>query len=204
MSNFTEKIHRLGHASFRLDFVKTIYIDPYQLADDLPKADIIICTHSHFDHCSPEDIAKIQDEKTMLIVTADSVGKISGNVQIIAPGELLDFGEIKIKAVPAYNTNKSFHPKENGWIGVIVDNGNIKIYHTGDTDIIPEMKNVDADVWLVPVSGTYVMTAEEAAKIINDVKPQAAVPMHYGAIVGSKADAEKFAELVGERAVILD
>jgi len=204
MNSLTGKIHRLGHASFRLDLVKTIYIDPYQLADNLPKADIIICTHSHFDHCSPEDIAKIRDAKTTLVVTADSAEKVSGNVQIIAPGESLVFGKIKIEAVPAYNTNKSFHPKENGWIGVIIDDGNVRIYHTGDTDLIPEMKNVDADVWLVPVSGTYVMTAEEAAEIINEVKPAAAVPMHYGAIVGSKADAEKFAELVGEKAVILE
>ena len=204
MKNITGNICRLGHASFRLDLVKTIYIDPYQLADNLPKADIIICTHSHFDHCSPEDIAKIQNESTTLAVTADSAEKVSGNVQIIAPGESLDFGEIKIETVPAYNTDKSFHPKENGWMGVIVDDGNVRIYHTGDSDVIPEMKNVKADVWLVPVSGTYVMTAEEAAKIINEVKPQAAVPMHYGAIVGSKADAEKFAELIGERSVILD
>jgi len=204
MKNLTDNICRLGHASFRLDLVKTIYIDPYQLADNLPKADIIICTHSHFDHCSPEDIAKIQDKNTTLVVTADSAKKISGNIQIIAPGESLDFGEIIIKAVPAYNTNKSFHPKENGWIGVIVDDGNVKIYHTGDSDVIPEMKNVSADVWLVPVSGTYVMTAEEAAEIINEIKPQAAIPMHYGAIVGNKADAEKFAELIGERAVILN
>ena len=204
MNNLTKNIHRLGHASFRFDLEKCIYIDPYQLSDNLPKADIIICTHSHFDHCSPEDIAKIQDENTTLVVTADSAEKVSGNVQIIAPGESLDFGKIKIEAVPAYNTNKSFHPKENGWMGIIVDDGNIRIYHTGDTDDIPEMKNVEADVWLVPVSGTYVMTAEEAAEIINNVKPQVAIPMHYGAIVGSKADAGKFADFVGDRAVILD
>jgi len=204
MKNITENIYRIRHAAFRLDLAKTIYIDPFQLPDNLPKADIIICTHSHFDHCSPEDIAKVQDKNTTLIVTADSTEKVSGNIQIIAPGESLAFDGIKIDAVPAYNTNKSFHPKENGWIGVIVDDGNIKIYHTGDTDTIPEMKNVDADVWLVPVSGTYVMTAKEAAEIINEIKPQAAVPMHYGAIVGSEDDAEKFAELVGEKAVILD
>ncbi len=204
MSNLTKNIHRLGHASFRFDLEKCIYIDPYQLSDNLPKADIIICTHSHFDHCSPEDINKIKTDKTIFVLTADSAEKISGNIKIIAPGESLDFGKVKIEAVPAYNTNKSFHPKGNGWMGVIVDDGNVRIYHAGDTDAIPEMKNVEADVWLVPVSGTYVMTAEEAAEITNNVKPQVAIPMHYGVIVGSKADAEKFADLVGDRAVILD
>ncbi len=203
MKNLTKNIYRLGHAAFRFDLEKCIYIDPYQLTGNLPKADIIICTHSHFDHCSPEDIAKIKDENTTLVVTKDAVSKISGNIQVIAPGESLDFGKIKIEAVPAYNTNKSFHPKENGWMGVIVDDGNVRIYHTGDSDIIPEMKSISADVWLVPVSGTYVMSAEEAAKIINDVKPQVAVPMHYGAIIGNESDAKRFAELAGERVVIL-
>ena len=204
MKNVIEKIKRLGHAAFRFDFAKTIYIDPYQLSGNLPKADVIICTHEHFDHCSPEDIAKIQDEKTIIIATADSAKKLSGNVKIIAPGESITLDEIKVEAVPAYNTNKNFHPKENGWIGVIIDDGNVRIYHTGDSDVIPEMKKINADVWLVPVSGTYVMNAEEAAEIINEVSPKIAVPMHYGAIVGSAADAENFANLVGEKAVILD
>ena len=203
MKNITNKIHRLGHAAFRFDLEKCIYIDPYQLTGNLPKADIIICTHSHFDHCSPEDINKIKTDKTVIVITADSAEKVSGNVEIIAPGQSLNINKIKIEAVPAYNTNKSFHPKENGWMGVIVDDGNIRIYHTGDSDVIPEMKSISADVWLIPVSGTYVMSAKEAAKIINDVKPQVAVPMHYGAIVGSESDAKRFAELVGEIAVIL-
>jgi len=203
MKNLTENIHRLGHASFLLNLEKCIYIDPYQLTGNLPKADIIICTHSHFDHCSPEDIDKIKTENTVIVVTADSAEKVSGNVKIIAPGKSLNIGKIKIEAVPAYNINKSFHPKENGWMGVIVDDGNVRIYHTGDSDVIPEMKSISADVWLVPVSGTYVMSAKEAAKMINDVKPQVAVPMHYGAIVGSESDAKKFAELAGEYALIL-
>ena len=203
MKNLTKNIHRLGHAAFRFDLEKCIYIDPYQLTGNLPKADIIICTHSHFDHCSPEDINKIKTDKTIFVVTADSAEKISGNVEIIAPGQSLNIDKIKIEAVPAYNTNKSFHPKENGWMGVIIDDENIKIYHTGDSDVIPEMESISADVWLVPVSGTYVMSAKEAAGIINDVKPQVAVPMHYGAIIGSESDAKKFAELAGGRVVIL-
>jgi len=203
MKNLTNKIHRLGHAAFRFDLKKCIYIDPYQLPENQPKADIIICTHSHFDHCSPEDINKIKTDKTIFVVTADSAEKISGNIKIIAPGQSLIIGEIKIEAVPAYNTNKSFHPRENNWMGVIVDDGDIRVYHTGDSDVIPEMNSVNADIWLVPVSGTYVMSAEEAAKIINNVNLQVAVPMHYGAIVGSEADAKKFAQLVGDKALIL-
>lgn len=203
MKNIIEKIHWLGHAAFRLDLNKIIYIDPYQLTGNLPKADIIICTHEHFDHCSPEDVAKIQSENTLIITTADAAEKLSGNFKIVKPGDTVNLGEIKIEAVPAYNTNKNFHPKSNGWIGAVIDDGNFRIYHTGDSDVIPEMKEINADVWLVPVSGTYVMNAEEAAEIVNEMKPAVAVPMHYGAIVGSEADAEKFAAIVGEKAVIL-
>ncbi len=203
MENLTDGIHRIGHACFRLDLAKRIYIDPYQLTGDPQKADVIICTHSHYDHCSPEDIAKIRTDETVMVATPDCVEKIGGSVRTIAPGETVELDTIRIEAVPAYNTNKSFHPRANAWVGVIIDDGERRIYHTGDSDAIPEMKDARADVWLIPVSGTYVMDAEEAAALINELKPQVAVPMHYGAIVGSSADADKFASLVGDRARIL-
>lgn len=182
----------LGHAGFKIKGEKTIYIDPFKIKETEP-ADIIIITHEHFDHLSPEDIKKIQTGKTVIVTTPDCFSKVSGNVKTITPGKTLVVDGIKIEAVPSYNINKQFHPKSNGWIGVIVTISGMRIYHAGDTDNIPEMsyfKNID--VALLPVSGTYVMTAEEAADAANKIMPKVAVPMHYGAIVGTKADAERF------------
>ena len=190
-----ENIKWLGHAGFKIKGEKTIYIDPFKISDNEP-ADIIIVTHEHFDHLSPEDIKKIQTGKTIIVTTPDCYSKVSGNVKTISPGKLIDVDGIKIEAVPAYNTNKYFHPKANGWIGVIVTVNGKRIYHAGDTDNIPEMSNLkNIDIALLPVSGTYVMTAEEAANAANRIMPKVAVPMHYGAIVGTSADAEKFRKL---------
>ena len=190
-----ENIKWLGHAGFKIKGDKTVYIDPFKINDKEP-ADIIIVTHEHFDHLSPEDIKKIQTGKTVIITTPDCYSKVSGNVKTISPGKSIEVDGIKIEAVPAYNTNKHFHPKSNGWIGVIVTVNDKRIYHAGDTDNIPEMANLkNIDIALLPVSGTYVMTADEAADAANRIMPNVAVPMHYGAIVGTRADAEKFKRL---------
>ena len=190
-----QNIKWLGHAGFKLKGEKTIYIDTFKIKDTEP-ADIIIITHGHFDHLSPEDIRKIQTGKTIIVTTPDCYSKVSGNVKTISPGKTLDVDGIKIEAVPAYNTNKHFHPKSNGWMGVVVTVNGKRIYHAGDTDNIPEMSHLkNIDVALLPVSGTYVMTADEAADAANKIMPKVAVPMHYGAIVGTKADAEKFRKL---------
>ena len=190
-----ENIKWLGHAGFKIKGEKTVYIDPFKIKDTEP-ADIIIITHEHFDHLSPEDIRKIQTGKTVIVTTPDCYSKVSGNVKTISPSQSLNVDGIKIEAVPAYNANKHFHPKANGWIGVIVTINGKRIYHAGDTDNIPEMANLkNIGVALLPVSGTYVMTAEEAADAANKIMPKAAVPMHYGAIVGTRADAERFKKL---------
>lgn len=190
-----ENIKWLGHAGFKLKGEKTVYIDPFKINDTEP-ADIIIVTHEHFDHLSPDDIKKIQTGKTVIATTPDLYSKFSGNIKTISPGKYLNVDGIKIEAVPAYNLNKEFHPKVKNWMGVIVTINGKRIYHAGDTDNIPEMsalKNVD--VALLPVSGTYVMTAEEAADAANKIMPKIAVPMHYGAIIGTRDDAEKFKKL---------
>jgi len=199
-----QNISWLGHAGFKIKGEKTVYIDPFKINDNEP-ADIIIITHEHFDHLSPDDIKKIQTGKTLIVTTQDCYSKFSGNIKTISPGKSLDVDGIKIEAVPAYNANKQFHPKENGWIGVIVTINGKRIYHAGDTDNIPEMSNLkNIDVALLPVSGTYVMTAEEAADAANRIMPKVAVPMHYGSIVGTKADAEKFKKLCKCKVEILD
>ena len=198
-----ENITWLGHAGFKLKGEKIVYIDPFKIKDTEP-ADIIIVTHEHFDHLSPEDIRKIQTGKTIIVTTPDCYSKVSGNIKTIRPGQTLNVDGIKIEAVPAYNSNKHFHPKANGWIGVIVTINGKRIYHAGDTDNIPEMANLKSiDVALLPVSGTYVMTAEEAADAANKIMPKVVVPMHYGSIVGTSADAEKFRRLCKCRVEIM-
>ena len=186
-----KKINWLGHDGFRIDGSKTIYIDPYQISDG-PEADLILITHEHFDHCSPEDVAKVQHSGSVVITEKDSAPKLSGDVRVVTVGESLSFDNIQIEAVPAYNTNKDFHPKSKGWLGFIVDIDGVKVYHAGDTDFIPEMNDFSTDIALLPVSGTYVMTADEAVEAALAINPKIAIPMHYGAIVGGESDATKF------------
>ncbi len=189
-----ENIVWLGHSSVRIDGEKVIYIDPWKLTD--PKqADLILISHSHYDHLSVEDVAKIQTDDTVIITTQDSAAQLSGDVRIVKPGDVLQVGEISVEAVPSYNTDKDFHPRENGWIGFVVTVQGKRIYYCGDTDLIPEMETIRANIMLVPVGGTYTMTAEEAARAVNIVRPETAIPIHYGDIVGSVKDALRFKEL---------
>jgi len=181
----------LGHDSFRVDSGKVVYFDPYQISDG-PKADLILVSHDHFDHCSPEDVAKIQQPKTVVITEKDSAKKLKGDVRVVKPGDALTVSGVKVEAVSSYNVDKAFHPKKNGWLGFIVELDGVRIYHAGDTDLIPEMKYFQVDIAMMPVSGTYVMTADQALKATLAMKPKLAIPMHYGAIVGNEEDAQKF------------
>ena len=191
--NMLEKIHWLGHDTFKITGEKVIYTDPFQIKKkDI--ADIILITHNHRDHCSPDDIKKVQGSDTIIVATPDCREKLSGDVRTMKPGERLTVKGIEIEAVPAYNTNKQFHTKDKGWVGYIFTVSGQRVYIAGDTDHIPEMKTFDVDIALLPVSGTYVMTAEEAVLAALDIKPKIAVPMHYNAIVGTEKDAEKFKE----------
>ncbi|MEA3459940.1 MAG: MBL fold metallo-hydrolase [Chloroflexota bacterium] len=198
-----ENIHWLGHASFRIDDEKTVYIDPWKLRGSPLKADLILITHDHYDHCSPDDVAKIAKEGTVIVTVAAAAGKLKGDARIVKPGDRLTAAGIPIEVVPAYNVGKKFHPKRAGYVGFIITVGGQRIYHAGDTDLIPEMEDIQADITLLPVGGTYTMTAEEAAKAANKIKPQVAVPMHYGDIVGSAEDAQRFQELAQVEVAIL-
>jgi L-ascorbate metabolism protein UlaG (beta-lactamase superfamily) len=198
-------IHWLGHASFRIDDgAVTIYIDPWKLAAGASKADVILITHAHYDHFSAEDIAKIEKPTTVFVAPADVVSKLTGkHIVTAAPGGSYQAGPVKVTAVAAYNTNKDFHPKANGWVGYIVtlSNGQ-RVYHSGDTDVTPEMKKVKTDVALMPCGGTYTMTAAEMAAAANEFKPAVLIPMHWGDIVGSRADADAVAKAFTGRTVI--
>ncbi len=187
-------IHWLGHDTFKITGERLLYTDPFRLKDG-EVADLILITHEHYDHCSPEDIKKIQGPNTTILAPVDCVGKLKGNIVTVKPGDKITVAGIAIEAVPAYNTNKQFHTKDRGWIGYIFNIVSKRIYLAGDTDRIPEMKTFkDIDIALLPVSGTYVMTADEAAAAALDIKPKVAIPMHYGSIVGSSKDAEIFEE----------
>jgi L-ascorbate metabolism protein UlaG (beta-lactamase superfamily) len=192
-----KQIHWLGHSAFRIeDGTLQIYIDPFQLPDNLPKADIIFITHSHYDHLSMGDIAKIKTGKTIFVAPKDVALKISGSITVVVPGKTYTIGKLKVATVPAYNLDKKFHPNDNNWVGYIITLSNgLKIYHAGDTDFIPEMREIKTDIALLPCGGTYTMTAEQAAEAANAFHPTVLIPMHYGSIVGSPADAEKVKKL---------
>lgn len=191
-----DKIKWLGHASFLIEIDKIIYFDPWKLKEGLPLADIILITHSHYDHCSPEDVKKIAKETTFIITDRISAKKFSNyKLKIVKPTDTLNIGDIKIEVVYAYNVGKPFHHKSDDNLGFIVSIMDTRIYHCGDTDFIPEMKDIKCDIALLAVSGTYVMNPKEAFKAVELIKPKIAIPMHYGEIVGAKKDAEEFLKL---------
>lgn len=191
IESFVENIQWLGHDAFLLGGTRKVYIDPYQIAGG-PSADFILVSHDHFDHCSPEDIAKVQGPDTVIITEKDAAKKLQGTIKVVKPGDRLTFEDLVVEAFPAYNTDKDFHPKKNGWIGFVVEMDGVRVYHAGDSDFIPEMKDLRVDIALLPVSGTYVMTADQAVKAALAIQPTLAIPMHYGAIVGDEQDAIRF------------
>jgi L-ascorbate metabolism protein UlaG (beta-lactamase superfamily) len=200
-ADLAQSIQWLGHAGFRLQVAgKVVYIDPYRSPAG-PQADLVLITHDHFDHFSPEDLEQLSASGTRVIGPATVTEQLKGATVTIAPGETVELPGFDVTAVAAYNTNKldsegkPFHPKESGWVGYVIKAGGRKIYHSGDTDVIPEMDQAaGADVALLPVSGTYVMTPVEAAEAARRIDARIAIPMHWGTIIGSRDDAEQFAE----------
>ncbi len=187
-----EQLHWLGHDAFRLDGDPVIYFDPYELQAGIPAAGLILITHDHYDHCSPDDVARIRGAGTVVVAPTPCAAKLGGAVRTVKVGDTLEAAGVQIEVVAAYNVNKRFHPRSPDNVGYIVTVHGTRIYHAGDTDFIPEMAGYRCDIALLPVSGTYVMTAEEAAQAAAAIRPQMAVPMHYGAIVGGPGDAERF------------
>jgi len=206
-----ERTHWLGHDAFRIDGPPIIYIDPYMLGEDNPGADVILVTHEHGDHCSPEDIAKIQRQDTVIVTIAQAAKQLSGDIRVVSPGARLKLDGLLVEAVPAYNTSKfrlpgvPFHPQEAGHVGYVVTIDGQRIYHAGDTDAIPEMADLeDIDIALLPVSGIYVMTAEEAVQAVMMIQPRTAVPMHVGRGIGAMESLQTFKDAATVPVVVLE
>ena len=197
-----ENVEVLCHSSIRINKEKTIYIDPFKIEKNYNDADIVFITHDHYDHYSEEDIDKVINENTIIIIPEELLTKllrkgINKNAIItVEPNEKYMVQGIKFETIPAYNTNKTFHPKENGWVGYSITLDDIRYYIAGDTDITAENRKVKCDVAFVPVGGTYTTDFKEAAQLINEIQPKIAVPIHYGSVVGTKQDATDFIKLL--------
>lgn len=197
-----DEVKVLAHSSIKIDKGVVVYFDPFHVKEEYKDADIICVTHEHFDHYSPEDIAKIKNGSTVLICPKsmkDSLGNSGIDeefIELVEVGDTLEINDVKIEVIAAYNVGKKFHPQENGWVGYVVTIGDIRYYVAGDTDRNEDVEKVSCDVALLPVGGTYTMTAEEAAKLAITLAPKIAIPTHYGDIVGELADGDRFVALL--------
>ena len=194
-------------SSIRIAGSKILYFDPFQISDESHDADVIFITHSHHDHLDPESIGKIARKDTVFVAPSSmgqEMRKVVGDAELLLmmPGSSQDTSGLTVRAVPAYNRLKPFHPKRYGWNGYVVTMDGVRYYVSGDTDAISELSSITCDVALVPIGGTYTMTAKEAAKLINEICPAVAIPTHYGSIVGKPADADTFRKYVDPKITV--
>ena len=197
-----EKIEVISHSAIKIKVLYIIYIDPFRIEKKYKDADYIFITHDHYDHYSEDDIMKITNANTKIIIPIDlydkvsKIGFIKENITMVEPNKKYKINEIEFETIPAYNVNKSFHLKENNWIGYIITVNDIKYYIAGDTDITEENKKIKCDIAFLPIGGVYTMNYEEAASLANLIKPKIVIPIHYGSIIGSKEDAINFSKLI--------
>jgi L-ascorbate metabolism protein UlaG (beta-lactamase superfamily) len=179
-----------------------VYFDPFGIREKTHDADVILITHEHYDHFSPEDIAKIAKPDMLVAVPEGMKAKARKElpsdcrILTVKPGAKYEMGKLVFETVPAYNRLKPFHPKSSGWVGYLLKTGEETVYVAGDTDATVEAAQVRCDIALVPIGGTYTMNAKQAAELINTIQPAVAIPTHYGSIVGSRDDAEIFVKNV--------
>ena len=199
-----DNIEVLYHSSIRIEKEKIIYIDPFKINEEYHDADLIFITHDHYDHYSEEDIEKVKNNNTTIILPESSVtnllrkGITNSNIISVEPNKSYIIDGIKFETIPAYNVNKQFHLKEYEWVGYVIEIEGIRYYIAGDTDITDENKQIKCDVAFVPVGGTYTMNYKEAAELVNIIRPRIAVPIHYGDIVGTEQDANNFINLLNK------
>jgi L-ascorbate metabolism protein UlaG (beta-lactamase superfamily) len=188
------------------DGERTIYIDPWGTGEDEPPADLILITHAHKDHFQPREIDRLRRDSTQIVAPPDVAAELSGDVTPVAPGESHEIGGVRFNTVPAYNTREEaldFHPKANRWVGYVLGLGGTTYYHAGDTDHAPELDDVGTDVAFLPVGGHFTMDADQAAGLAKAIGPQLAVPIHYGFVVGSPSNGERFKQAADPVAVEL-
>ncbi len=192
------------HSSIRIEWEGEVYyVDPFKIEEESHDAGFILLTHDHFDHFEPESIAKVLSEFTLIVCPAPMEEKVKEafpdvDTLPVVPGEFYEDGPLEVDTVPAYNIDKDFHPEEAGWVGYVFHLGDLRLYVAGDTDDTDEARDVSADIAMIPVGGTYTMTPEEAADLINEMAPEIVIPTHYGSIVGAPEDGAAFAKLVDE------
>ncbi len=189
-----------AQSSIRIGGDQVLYFDPFRITDARKDADIVFITHPHFDHFSPADIVRVCKPETVFIAPESMAAelKAAGITEpvLMKPGESKTISGIAVETVPAYNISKQFHPKQNGWLGYIVTVGGKRIYAAGDTDATKEAAAVQCDIALIPIGGTYTMNPAEAAELVNRMRPQIVIPIHYGTIVGNPGDGAAFAKFV--------
>lgn len=211
MNNLTKNIAVNAQSSIRIadGSGKVIYFDPFKITDSSNDADIIFITHEHFDHFSPDDIAKVVSDRTVFAAPASmektvlSSGISGDRLVTLEPGDKTEVCGIPVEAIPAYNPNKKFHPRSNNWLGYIVTIDEQRVYVAGDTDATPEAKSVSCDIAMIPIGGTFTMDFHEAAEYIKELRPETVIPTHYGSVVGSADDGESFKNLVGNSSEVI-
>lgn len=199
-----ENISIIHHSSIKFSDNIKIYFDPYEINENNNDADIIFITHNHYDHYSENDIKKIYNANTKFIIPKDlekellNLGIKKENIITVVPNNNYNVLDISFKTIPAYNINKPFHPKENNWVGYLINYNNFTYYIAGDTDITEDNKLIKCDVAFLPIGGKYTMNYKEAAELTNIIKPKIVVPIHYGLIIGTTEDATEFAKLINK------
>lgn len=197
-----DEVQVLTHSSIRIVGNQVVYFDPFNVEGEPHDADMICVTHDHFDHYSTEDLAKVKNAATILVCPKTIESSLGNSgfseefIELVMPGDELEINGVSIQAVPAYNVGKQFHPQANQWVGYVVTMNGVRYYIAGDTDINEDVQKVQCDVALLPVGGTYTMTAEEAAQLAEILQPKLAIPTHYGSVAGKAEDGQIFAKLL--------
>ena len=197
------------HSSIKIQKDKTIYIDPFRIKEVPHDADYIFITHSHYDHFSTQDILKVAKIDTIFVSTEDTksslelMGIPEEQIIIVEPNNKYEIKDIKVETVPSYNENKKYHPKQNNWVGYIIELNGIKYYIAGDTDNIKEIQNIKCDIAFLPIGGEFTMNAKEAADLANNINSKIIVPAHYAELVGTKEDLDEFIKLTNKEVKVL-
>lgn len=198
-----EEVQVLTHSSIKISGKRVLYFDPYEIKEESHDADLIFVTHDHYDHFSPDDIKKVAKEDTCMVMPESMRGqeKNAGDLkcEFLHPDGILEIQGLMVKAIPAYNRLKLFHPKGKAYLGYVVAMDEVTYYVAGDTDVTTENQRIKCDVALVPVGGKFTMDYKAAAQLVNRIAPKLAIPTHYGTVAGSPEDGNKFAELVNDK-----